>query len=348
MASSASTSTSTSAVSLSLSSSIVTVVEHTDELDNGPCVSLSDDLLRSVLESVSTIAISGTLYLDPQSGLSCQVTDRFRDFLVEVQLAPTAFDWYDVPESRIYPVYFETLLKFVATRIPKGYSIRWWIDSRCWQGYHLKLKKTTKIYHIKSEDMHEKLVNSPFQPSIKQRFTHVAQMSRSEFSRQIELGLFDPVMVQIGICRGKLFFYCENDGRGQVLIPCTNLNDNDKELHRHGIDTTLHHSCDAEQTPGCFLQATADRGTALVQVHSLRYLTFICRSKQVSDQVAIALSATDGMIVSFALKRFGNLDVDRNGVLEESSYIRFRLHTARKRGIQPLPSMLRDKLGAVV
>jgi len=294
---------------------------------------ISCELMRTILESLSSIAIAAHFYFDSRVGLSARVMDPHERFLGEFVLHRMCFELdenADVDTPLDIPLYFESLVEFI-TCLPKGFAVKLWPELRCLQGIQLDdCQATNKFTYSNQEDVVylPNYVAKLFPPVNLETYPYSVVLSKAEFSHQIELALVESEHVFIGICNRFLIFYIEGDGRQQTVIPTA--------CRLHAEHPLLHHGFNDNNTVDIAASNPYERVSKLVQLkgiedgcliqqHSLRYLSFVCKARHVCDSVILGMSPQHGMVISFPIRDYGLSKLNKKNVLQEQSYFRYRL-----------------------
>ena len=145
------------------------------------------------------------------------------------------------------------------------------------------------------------------------------------------MALVESEHVFIGICNRFLIFYIEGDGRQQTVIPTTCRLHAQHPLLHHGFNDTNMAAVDniAVSNPyervSKLVQLQGIEDVCLIQQHSLRYLSFVCKARHVCDSVILGMSPQHGMVISFPIRDYGLSKLNKKNVLQEQSYFRYRL-----------------------
>lgn len=316
-------------------------------------ISISCDLFRNILESLSCIAVSTHLYLDPKKGLKGVVLDQPERFLAEFFIHRHCFEmdeYLDELEDVVdIPLYFEGIIEFI-TYLPKGYVLKFWPRLRCLQGMNLDECKSTDPFTY-SEQEHvvylPSYTNRLFPPVNLERFSYSIVMSKNEFSHQIELALVNSEHVHVAICNRFILFYAEGNGKDQKVIPATRLTA-DHPLIPQGFNELDDESVSKPSNKtnpyakvSQLVELDGITDPCLIQQHSLRHLSFVCKARHSSDYVIVGMSPEYGLVVNFPVRGYGLSKLNNKNVLQEESFFRYRLlpNVNSTRPLLPIPEL---------
>jgi len=311
------------------------------------CFWISCDLLQTLLKSLANVAISTHLYFHPSRGIYAQVLDQHQRLFGEFALHPSCLELTEhVNEDPNVapldiPIYFEGLLDFISY-LQKSFTVKFWPVLRCLQALEIDREIATGCY---TYSVQEDVVYIPaqivevFPPVNLQNYPFAVTISCAEFSRQIEQALIDSECIQIAMCGRFLIFYTESDGRAQTIIPCKRLTA-DNRICRQGMQDVgvAAASTDTNNPSNQLVHLDGIPEPCLIQLHSLRYLSLMCKARHSTDTVMVGMSEHFGLAVVFPLRGYGLSRLNNKGVLDEESYFRYRLYPDpnAKRPLLPL------------
>jgi hypothetical protein len=333
---------------------------------------ISCELFRNVLEALSSISISAHLFFDSSKGLYGSVLDQHERFLAQFVVSRQCFEFDENADSFDnaidIPLYFEGVIDFI-TYLQKGYALKMWPLLRCIQGMHFENCQATKkfTYAIAEDVVNIPTYTSKLFPAVNlHNYPYTAILSKAEFSHQIELALVNNKNVHIGICNRFLLLYTEGNGRDQKVIPTVRVTA-DHPLLSHGFNeksTSRNENHDPnddddedekDESSKVSKELTLKfenlpEEKCLVQQHSLRYLSVCCKTRQNCDSVVIGMSKRHGLIVLFPIRGYGLSKLNKQNVLVEESYFRYRMLpdvNSKVPFLEPFPEsmeILRSKL----
>ncbi len=304
------------------------------DLENSPHICISVELIRHLLDPFPSMTLLGVLRVT-SDGISTRHSDN-KTLLAEFQVSRAWFEYdFGIPDSgydKSIPIRFDVWLEVLKSHAGNAVFM-FWPETRIIKIIYpdtkpAQLREESSPYD--SASLKHTLDLFPAVDNIQYPFASL--ISRNELSHQIVLALIDPTQIYIGICSKFIIFYVAGSG---TIIPCETLDENHRFAHQGYMDKnqSLSQSTTKSSSNMTFnnkktriISIPGHSDTPLiVQSHSIRNLSIIARSRYGCDKLIIAFSLQGSIIISYPIKPYGCVKVDKDCILQETAYFRYTL-----------------------
>jgi hypothetical protein len=259
-------------------------------------------------------------------GISFQIADPNQKFMLECVVSRSCFEFdEDFPDEddNINTFNFDIPIRFdvwqqLIMSFQKGALIKFWIKTRYICAIYPKTKDISELAKVEDDEIpiliSQNTINKIFPLVTHKRFEHSLIVTKSEFSHQIEHALISTSVLHIAVCARYVIFYSiDSSSEGWCIIPSESLSEY-KENHLYNQGFVTENAAEFKQK---HIQISSGSrkfnfeeidAPVIVQAHSFRYISTACRSKLNCENIVLALSEQNGLIITIPITGYGCSD----------------------------------------